>query len=504
MKPETYDIACKIGATTVVWVTCCFITGITAGLWTLFLIPAVFFKQLRPLWIYLIPCMGGVVAGLSTIERDRLSTEGLHDAVAVVRGDMEEGYYDVEIIGFSDTLSAGPSPCRVRTAAIFDKAPEVALSRGDTLMFTVGITDIENLKVSPRSRLGIAYRKGLRQVAAVYGRNYAVMRTPVSTGLMGWAARARQSTVSRIDGLSISDDDKSVLAAMTVGAKGEVSAFAKGRYRRGGISHLMAISGMHVGVLYLLLGFLLSPVRHTYRGRISASVATVAVLWAYAVISGMSPSVLRATVMFTLIAMRGNAPADGTSRYNVLFGSALLLLVFDPSLIYDIGFQLSYLAVLAIMFFVPKITSLIPDRSPIKRNTLLNILFMAAVITSVVQIFTMPLTLYAFGQVSTVSLLNNMTVALLAAPLMILTVAYRFAPLPVIDHSIKYIFDVINDTLDITLSLPYAYIRDIEFPAGACIASFIVLLTIMVWTERLYLRRIRNSDLNDTPPRPLA
>ncbi len=504
MKPETYDIACKIGATTVVWVTCCFITGITAGLWSLLLTPVILFKRLRPLWIYLIPCMGGIVAGMSTIERDRLPTEGLHHAVAVVKGDMGDGYYDIMMIGFSDTVSAELSPCRVRTAAIFDKKPEVALSRGDTLIFTVGISDIENFKVSPRSRLGTAYRRGLRQVAAVYDRDYAVMRAPVGSGIIGWATRARESTVSRIDGLSISDDDKSVLAAMTVGAKGEVSAFAKGRYRRSGISHLMAISGMHVGVLYLLLSFLLRPMRQTYRGRISASVVTVAVLWAYAVISGMSPSVLRATVMFTLMAMRGNAPADGTSRYNVLFGSALLLLVFDPSLVYDIGFRLSYLAVLSIMFFVPKISSLIPDRSPIKRNRLLNILFMAAVITTVVQIFTMPLTLYAFGQVSTVSLLNNMTVALLASPLMILTVVYRFAPLHVIDHSIKYIFDVINDTLDITSSLPYAYIRDIEFPAGACIASFIVLLMIMVRTEMLYLRKNRYKALNDTPPQPHA
>ena len=225
----------------------------------------------------------------------------------------------------------------------------------------------------------------------------------------------RSATVSHIDSLSISDDDKSVLAAMTVGTRGEVSAFAEGRYRRGGISHLMAISGMHIGVLYILLCFLFRPLRRSYRGRISASVAIVMILWAYALVSGMSPSVLRATVMFTLIAMRGNVPSDSTSRYNVLFGSALLLLVADPTLIYDTGFRLSYLSVLSIMFFIPKIVSCIPDESPVKRNLLLNTIFMAAVITSVVQIFTMPLTLYAFGQISTVSLLNNMAVAILAS-----------------------------------------------------------------------------------------
>lgn len=489
MKPETYDIACKISATTVVWVTCSFIIGITAGLWALLAVPVVLFRRLRPLRIYLIPCMGGVVAGLSTIEYDRLPVEGLHDAVAVVRSDMGGGYYDATVIGFSDSLSAEPSPCRIRTAVIFDREPNVTFSRGDTLIFTVGITDIEKLNVSPCSRLGVAYRKGLRQVAAVYGRDHAVMRAPVSSGLAGWARRVRESTVSHIESLSISEDDKSVLAAMTVGARGEVSAFAEGRYRRGGISHLMAISGMHVGVLYLLLCFIFRPVMRTYRGRISASVAITAALWTYALISGMSPSVLRATVMFTLLAMRGNAPTADTSRYNVLFGSALLLLVADPSLVYDTGFRLSYLSVLAIMFFVPKIASLLPERSPVRNNILLKTLFMAAVVTSVVQIFTMPLTLYAFGQLSTVSLLNNMAVALLAAPLMILAVIYRFCPVAVIDHSIGYIFDVINDTLDMTSKLPYAYIRDIEFPAGACIAAFAVLFLIMLKTEALYVRK---------------
>lgn len=493
MKPESYHIASKISATTVVWVTCSFILGITAGLWALLVVPSVLFRRLRPLWIYLIPCLGGITAGLSTVERDRLPTEGLHRAVAVVQSDMGGGYYDVTMLGFSDTPSSEPSPCRVRTAAIFDKAPGTTLSRGDTLIFTVGISDIESLNVSPRSRLGLAYKKGVRQVAAVYDRDYAVLCAPLSTGLAGWAKRARESIVSRIDELSIGDDDKSVLAAMTAGAKGEVSAFAKGRYRRGGISHLMAISGMHVGVLYLLLCFILRPVARTYRGRISASIATVTVLWAYALISGMSPSVLRATVMFTFIALRGNAPANDTTRYNTLFGSALLLLVIDPSLIYDIGFQLSYLSVLAIMFFVPKIVSLLPERSPLRRNVLLRILFMAAVITTVVQIFTMPLTLYAFGQLSVVSLLNNMAVALLAAPLMILSAIYGFAPVPVIDHSIRYIFDVINDTLDITSGLPYAYIRDIEFPAGACMAAFVMLLLVMVKTEMAYVRKTERT-----------
>ncbi len=493
MKPETYDIACKISATTVVWVTCSFILGITAGLWALLVIPVVLFRRFRPLWVYLVPCIGGMAAGLSTIENDRLPTEGLHEAIAVVRNDMGDGYYGVTMLGFSDTLSAGLSPCRVRTAAIFDKKPDATFSRGDTLIFTVGVTDIESLNVSPRSRLGVAYRKGLRQVATVYDRDYAVMCSPVSTGLAGWAKRVRSATVSHIDSLSISDDDKSVLAAMTVGTRGEVSAFAEGRYRRGGISHLMAISGMHIGVLYILLCFLFRPLRRSYRGRISASVAIVMILWAYALVSGMSPSVLRATVMFTLIAMRGNVPSDSTSRYNVLFGSALLLLVADPTLIYDTGFRLSYLSVLSIMFFIPKIVSCIPDESPVKRNLLLNTIFMAAVITSVVQIFTMPLTLYAFGQISTVSLLNNMAVAILASPLMILTVIYRFCPMPVIDHSIRYIFDVINDTLDMTSGIPYAYIRDIEFPAGACIAAFAALFMIMVKTETLYMRRTKRD-----------
>ena len=136
--------------------------------------------------------------GLLSVERERLPTDGLHDAMAVVERDMGEGYYTADFIALSDSVSSPLLPCRARLAVVFDKAPDTLLSRGDTLIFTVGVTDMERLSVSPRSRLGMAYKKGMRQVATVYDRHYAVSYAPVERGLVRWAAKVRRDAVSRI------------------------------------------------------------------------------------------------------------------------------------------------------------------------------------------------------------------------------------------------------------------------------------------------------------------
>ncbi len=490
MSPEFESISRKANAMPVVWVTVAYVVGLVAGLWSLLLLPVLMFRRLRVLWVCLIPCVGGASVSLLTIETERLPDEGLSRMVAVVDRSVGGGCYAVTVRALSDNVDVlnptHATRCHVRAAAFFDKGTP-AFSVGDTLVFTAGVVELSSLKVSPGSRSGMLYKTGIRQLLTVYDDDYAILRAPVSGGILGMVSRMRGRWLGRLEASSLDKDDKGVLAAMLLGHREGVDDATGRRYSRGGISHVMAISGLHVGVIYMMAGFALAFMRRFRCGRIVRSVLIVTVLWCYALVSGLSPSVLRAVVMFSLLALRGGASPSDTRRYDALFGSALLLLALKPALIYDVGFQLSYMSVLAIFFFVPKIKALMPTwvfaAPPVR------VLSLAVVVTVTVQLFTLPLTLHYFGMVSVVSVINNIAVALLVTLLLVAGVIYLFTGLEVCDMVMGLIFRIINNVLDFTLGLPLSYVGGIEFPLWGCAAVFALIFIAMLRIEVAWQRR---------------
>lgn len=491
MTPEFYKIAEKVSLVPIVWVTCFYVCGILFGLWSLLLLPLLFFKKIRPLTPYFAAMLCGCVMILSDIETERLPSVGLRKFEAVVADVEGDGCYVVDVFGVSDSVGGNIRSVGVRAAALFDKALQTDFERGDTLVFTAGVTDLPAYDPSPKSRLYRLMKSGVRDLLVVYNDNHPIFRAPVREGVWAWARDIRGFVTSRIDSLSISDDDKGVLKAMTVGERDAVGSFAEGRYRRGGISHIMALSGLHVGVLFLIVSMLLAPLKRYYLGRKIRSVIVILILWGYAVVSGLSPSVLRAVVMFSLFALRGNTVPLSSNGYNVLFASALLLTLMEPSMVFDIGFVLSYMSVFAILFFVPKAEAFLSADSIFVRKRVARFFFLAFAVTLIVQLFTMPLTLYSFGQVSIVAPLNNLVTALAVTPLLLFSVIYLFLPFPVVDHTIGYLFTVINDTLEATSHIPFAYIRDIDFPFWGMVASFVAIFMIMCRIEVSSVHRER-------------
>ncbi|MDE7355235.1 MAG: ComEC/Rec2 family competence protein [Rikenellaceae bacterium] len=489
MSPEFESISRKANAMPVVWVTVSYVVGLVAGLWSLLLLCVLMFSRLRALWVYLIPCVGGVAVSLLNVETGRLPDEGLSRMVAVVQRQIGEGCYQVDVravSGNADVLDmTRVTQCHVRAAALFDRGTPTFLV-GDTLVFTAGVMELSALKVSSGSRLGGLYKRGIRQLLTVYD-DYAILRAPACGGILRWASRLRGRLLGHLDSSLLSKQDKAVLSAMLLGAKEGLDDVTKRRYRCGGISHVMAISGLHVGVIYMMAAFALAFLRRFRCGRIVHSALVVLLLWCYAIVSGLSPSVLRAVVMFSLLALRGGASPFDTQRYDALFGSALLLLAVNPALVYDVGFQLSYLSVLAILFFVPKIKTLMPTWLFAVRPV--RVLSLAVVVTVTVQLFTLPLTLYYFGTVSVVAVVNNVVVALLATLLLMVGVTYLFTGFEVCDTIMVLIFRVINKFLDITLGLPVPCVGGIEFPLWGCAAVFAVVLFAMLQVEVAWLRR---------------
>ncbi|MBL0739930.1 ComEC/Rec2 family competence protein [Chryseolinea lacunae] len=133
-------------------------------------------------------------------------------------------------------------------------------------------------------------------------------------------------------------------------------------YAATGALHVLSVSGLHVGIVYWLLLLLLRPLQKTARGKWVLAVVSIVVLWGYAFVTGLSPSVLRAVAMFSFMALAKPWNRQ-TNMYNTLAASAFCLLLYDPFMIMSVGFQLSYLAVAGIVYLHPPLYALWEPRA---------------------------------------------------------------------------------------------------------------------------------------------
>lgn len=184
----------------------------------------------------------------------------------------------------------------------------------------------------------------------------------------------------------------SICSALIVGYDDEIDSEVLCSFSHSGTLHMLSVSGLHTGVIYGILVFIFSLIDKTNRFKITKTIIIIICLFFFVLITGISPSVLRASIMFTLIIIGKTFYREGNS-YNTLFLSAYILLFFNPFLIYDIGFLLSYTAVFGILFLYPKISELVsPD------NKILKWAWNGASVSIAATIFTLPITLYYFHQ----------------------------------------------------------------------------------------------------------
>ena len=195
----------------------------------------------------------------------------------------------------------------------------------------------------------------------------------------------------------------SIIKALSIGYKSELTSETKANFQYSGTIHLLAISGLHVGIFYqtILLFFLPFRKRKT-ASRWIESILIIMCIWAYGFITGYPTSVQRACLMFSFIVI-GNQFRRSTTIYHSLSISAIIILIIQPMQLFDVGFQLSYLAILSIVLVVPQLQKLCKTRYKIP-NFLLNILF----VSLAAQIGVFPIVLYYFHEFPTYFLLANL------------------------------------------------------------------------------------------------
>jgi competence protein ComEC len=256
----------------------------------------------------------------------------------------------------------------------------------------------------------------------------------------------------------IPDSDLAAIAtALLVGFQEELDPETKTSFSRVGAMHILAVSGLHVGIIFILLSkvlFLLDRNKYT---KLLKTTLLIIFLWGYAIIAGFSPSIVRAALMFTLLIPSLSFQVSGNA-YNNLASSAFILLCWNPDYLFDVGFQLSYVAVFGIIYLYPFLKNWVDST-----YWLLNQLWQLTAVSIAATLFTFPIVLYNFGQFPLSFLLSN----LIAVPVSTLIIyvglaAIIFFKIPwvgmILGKILYGLLWLLHRSITWIESLPYAYL----------------------------------------------
>lgn len=250
------------------------------------------------------------------------------------------------------------------------------------------------------------------------------------------------------------EKELAIANALLLGNKDELDDKIKDTYAASGAMHVLAVSGLHVGIIYVIILFVLKFVLRERKKEWMVAVVAIPLLWGYAFVTGLSPSVLRAVTLFSILAF-GRAMGRSGGMVNMLAVSAFILLVFNPFLLMQVGFQLSYVAVLGIIFIYPQVRKLL-----MPSQWIWIAVWDITAISIAAQIATFPLSVLYFHRFAPYFLVSNLLV-IPAATLMVWLGVLLFSVSAIsatlagwIGFMLEWLIRFVNYVLEIIYHLP--------------------------------------------------
>jgi len=275
------------------------------------------------------------------------------------------------------------------------------------------------------------------------------------SGLIRFALSLRKTKVSIYRKLLENDEAFAVAATLILGYRSDLDADILDSYSKTGTIHALSVSGMHVGIVYLVLEFCLTWMNRNTLLKWTKTSLILSLIWFYTLLTGYSPSVMRSAIMLSLFVMAKSLRKEAAG-YHILFFSAFCLLINDTDLLWDAGFQLSYLAVFGLIWLQPLLYQCMDFRWPlIQRVWQMITLSLAA------QIMTYPLSIYYFHQFPIYFILSNLFIALPVTLLMYAGLAILLFRLYWLAPAFEWVIILMNKGLEKIASLPYSTINQI-------------------------------------------
>ena len=316
--------------------------------------------------------------------------------------------------------------------------------------------------------------------------------------------RTRLLTVFSTCGLQ--HDDYAIVTAMTLGERGMISHDLREAYSISGASHVFALSGMHLGIIYALLSALL-PRRlmfvlgrwHTLGDWLLTLLLTIT-LWAYVVLTGCHPPIIRAAIMLSIYAITRQTARQPRSS-SVLIFTLFLMLVIWPEWLFDVGFQMSFMALASIILLFLPLNRRLTDTMPHKWcYTPLRLFLQTMLLSTCAQIGVAPLIAHYFHRFSTYFLLTNLPVPLLATLIIYCAMALLFlasTPFTILTSAaagaLRWLASAQNDYLTWISSLPHASIDNIQINTMQTVTAYAI--TVCLCMLAYHLRHLLRKRL---------
>lgn len=322
-----------------------------------------------------------------------------------------------------------------------------------------------------------------------------------------YSGKARQRMMEIFEQKGLSGREYAVASALILGYTDHLDPETMSDFAGTGAMHILSVSGLHVGIIFIVMGFILSFLDKNRAGRVIKSFLLLIFIWFYALITGLSPPVLRAAIMISILII-GRAIRKDTGIYNSLIFSAFILLLINPFHIANVGFQLTFLAVGGIAFVNPYISKLwapvvwprLKTKNKIKLRVkkILSLLvdnsWSIISVSIAAQLMTFPIGLYYFHQFPLCFLITNLIVIPLSTLIIYLGVLILcIYPLPLLPIYLTKAFAVLikgmNHVIHTLEQLPYSSIQGISVTGFETIMLYVIILFLILYLfeKKLYL-----------------
>ncbi|NAY92127.1 DUF4131 domain-containing protein [Muricauda sp. JGD-17] len=304
-----------------------------------------------------------------------------------------------------------------------------------------------------------------------------------SRTILGLASQVRKKIISQLKEQHFGKDELAVIQALLLGQRDDISENTYNNYKNAGAVHILAVSGLHVGILLLLLEFLLSPLKRFPNGRTLKLLLIVLLLWIYAFIAGLSPSIIRAVTMFSFFAyaLYLNRP---TNSFNIIALSMLFILLIKPLMLFQVGFQMSYAAVISIVWIYPKL-----QKFWFPENWLVRKVWQLLSVSVSAQLGVLPISLYYFHQFPSLFFVSNLIIVPFLGLILGMGVLVIF--LALVNHLPNFLVQVyntlisaMNSIIDSVAQQENFVIKEIPFDGFQMLLGYLVIVSMVLFLSR--------------------
>ncbi len=359
--------------------------------------------------------------------------------------------FEVKVTRAYDNNKTRPTTGKLLIALKIDSLKPIQLTYGDELIITTKYVAVE-----PAYNPAEFDFKAWLATKNIYHQTFInqiqIKKTGTGRGskMINYAINFRKKQIAIYRKYIKNDEAFAVASTLVLGFRADLNQETLSAYSKTGTIHALSVSGMHVGIIYILLNNVLFFLNRNKVLKFLKLALICILIWYYALLTGFSPSVLRAAIMLTIFILAKHY-SRASNNYNILAFTALCLLLYNPFLIWDVGFQLSFLAVFGLIYLQPKIYNWWYIK-----NKWIDKLWSTVALCLAAQIATFPLSIYYFHQFPLYFIFANLFILLPITAMMYIGITILMLKAYFLSPIFEWIIIFTNTGLKWIAALPFS------------------------------------------------